>query len=55
MSRPKEKGKSMKKTLSAFQTASFIQRDRTDEETNIALPNAENVTEAKIETDANHK
>ena len=44
-----------KKEYSAFQTASFIQRDGTNEEINVALPGTYNVIEAKIETDENQK
>lgn len=55
MSRSKDNRRNEKKEYSAFQTASFIQRDGTNEETNVALPGTYNVIEAKIETDANQK
>lgn len=55
MSREKENERNPKKYYNTFETASFIQRNSTDEETNIALPDAANVIEAKIDTDANHK
>ncbi|MCX7614841.1 MAG: hypothetical protein N2Z65_03695 [Clostridiales bacterium] len=55
MSLSKKKIKNQSKQYSAFQTASFIQRDSTDEETNLAHPGTFNITEAKIDTDANQK